>query len=274
MVESRKGIAFLGNPGSGKSTILNTILEDVKSSSGVSTAKGLTEQVLCFETENMLYFDTPGLNDFKKRKLVGEDIQELLERKKSLRLIFVIKTTSGRVNPEDTLTIKIILDCIKGVDLTNRFGILVNQVTESMMEALSDPKEDSILRECLTQYYKTKYIEYVPFDKDAYDANDVLLKPYSAAQIRKFIALLPETKPAGTVIERIKMDDYDQRLMELIQVIEDLQKGIKEQNMAIAQDKADYEKEKNKLQAQIDQRKNDSMFTLEKFEKWVKKVFY
>ena len=59
---------FIGNPGVGKSTILNGILMEARFKSGFSPGKGLTSVLQCEEKNGKIYVDTPGLADEKQQK--------------------------------------------------------------------------------------------------------------------------------------------------------------------------------------------------------------
>ena len=66
MKESLKIIA-VGNPGSGKSTILNSLAGEVLFKAGVNIGQGLTFKLDEAENKNGHFLDTPGLADEELR---------------------------------------------------------------------------------------------------------------------------------------------------------------------------------------------------------------
>ena len=96
------GIIAIGNPGAGKSTILNSLAEEVLFKvwiknlcfgfefflthmscifqSGYSVGSGLTFQLDIRENKNGKFFDTPGLADEEKRKQAGKAISTALKQ--------------------------------------------------------------------------------------------------------------------------------------------------------------------------------------------------
>ena len=60
---------FVGNPGVGKSSLLNAIIGDPVFEAGVSVGGGLTTYMEMKELKDgQFYGDTPGLDDIKRRR--------------------------------------------------------------------------------------------------------------------------------------------------------------------------------------------------------------
>lgn len=93
---------FVGNPGTGKSTLLNGLANEVIFESGISYVSGLT-QVLQIHSigEGKFIGDTPGLSDATMRKQAATEIEKALKQNGKYRLVFVVKLDSGRVRPDD-----------------------------------------------------------------------------------------------------------------------------------------------------------------------------
>ena len=56
-------ILLMGNPGKGKSTLLNGLIGKVTFKSGFAQFGGLTYELAKHEVDGVMYMDTPGLDD-------------------------------------------------------------------------------------------------------------------------------------------------------------------------------------------------------------------
>ena len=104
---------LIGNPGVGKSTLLNGLVGRAVFKSGVSFGKGLTQVLQLHESRpGRLYGDTPGLADTAMRQKAADEIGTALRQNGRCQLVFVGKEDSGRVRPQDAATIKLVLDAL------------------------------------------------------------------------------------------------------------------------------------------------------------------
>ena len=83
-------IIAVGNPGSGKSTILNYLAGEVLFQSGISFGKGLTYQLdEKVGSNGMLFCDTPGLADHQLREQAATAISKTLQDGGKSKVMFV-----------------------------------------------------------------------------------------------------------------------------------------------------------------------------------------
>lgn len=133
-------VVVAGNPGTGKSTILNTIVRSIRFPSGPSPdGDGVTRTMNSVEYNGTRYTDTPGLDDVGHRETASAEIQRALNLHDRIKLIFVITLESGRLRGNDISTIKTVLDSLKSnnVDTDGNYSIIVNKVSKKAMDRAS-----------------------------------------------------------------------------------------------------------------------------------------
>ena len=129
---------FIGNPGVGKSTLINCLTQKNLFKSGISIGAGLTTQLQQEKHDGVVYMDTPGLSDVELRKAAAEAITEALKQNGMYQIFFVVTLEAGRVRPVDLTTIKIVLENAK--DITN-YSIIVNKLTKPEYKKLLENEE-------------------------------------------------------------------------------------------------------------------------------------
>ncbi|KAG9073298.1 hypothetical protein KI688_001090 [Linnemannia hyalina] len=131
-------LAIVGNPGVGKSAILNALGGEFQS--GYSEGTGLTtviskKQVTLNNIRFQLY-DIPGINDCPPAG--GQDtivkhllmLQDALNEGDHFVIIFVIQPTIGRIKPGDYMVMKTVIDSLKEGP---QIGLILNQAEPSAM---------------------------------------------------------------------------------------------------------------------------------------------
>lgn len=105
-------VLFVGNPGTGKSTLLNSLVGRAVFKAGPSCGSSLTSTLQWYEHINYNYCDTLGLSDVSKMKQAAREIVEALKVGGLYKLVFVCTVESGRFRPGDVVTIQVVLDTI------------------------------------------------------------------------------------------------------------------------------------------------------------------
>ena len=238
-------VIFVGNPGVGKSTLLNGLLGEGVFKSGVSMGTGMTTHLQMARRDGVVYGDTPGLDDIASREKAGEEIAAALRQNGTYRLVFVVTLESGRVRPADVATLKIVLDAIH-VDMIGDeggegglfipYGIVVNKVTPRAMAKLEEEEQrDITMASMMVSGSNASHIFLNPFDVDLFDTDNVV-KDVSD-ELRTFIHSIPPVP-----IHPENVSDLD---------VADIDAVRESMETELAAVKNDYAARETKLQEQI-----------------------
>jgi len=131
----------VGNPGAGKSTLINGIvgepLFEARPSwdgSGVTSVFG---EVLV--PGKGVFMDTPGLADDVTKHNAAAAITAALKRGGFYRVVFVVRELNGRCLPSDKTTMQLIMEAAPTI---TDFGIIVNQVNPDWLDFMTRNPEN------------------------------------------------------------------------------------------------------------------------------------
>ena len=133
---------FIGNPGAGKSTLANCIAERVLFKSGISFGSGKTSKLDKEKHSGVMYLDTPGLADIKRRKVAASAITEALRQEGKYQIFFVVTLSAGRIREEDLTTMWLILLNAPDIEF---FSIIINKSSQMEHDCLQNDNEKSKL---------------------------------------------------------------------------------------------------------------------------------
>eukprot|EP00558_Chaetoceros_sp_UNC1202_P013099 CAMPEP_0197237920 /NCGR_PEP_ID=MMETSP1429-20130617/4604_1 /TAXON_ID=49237 /ORGANISM="Chaetoceros sp., Strain UNC1202" /LENGTH=297 /DNA_ID=CAMNT_0042697003 /DNA_START=89 /DNA_END=982 /DNA_ORIENTATION=- len=209
-----------GNPGVGKSTILNGLLGEARFKSGVVLDRvgGLTT-VLQRETDDNgnVLCDTPGLLTLEKREEAAAEILKALKCAPTgrFKLVFVIEDNYGRLRNEDVITIKIIIDALPhGV----AYGIIVNSIDPATFLQYKDKHNYEILLTKInhTCNNKTAHVHLNERDDKLAGQNDCI--PATSPALIEFLDRIPSANVEAEAIKDLDIAGYDEKKQEAMRI--------------------------------------------------------
>ncbi len=202
-------VVFAGNPGVGKSFILNSLIGQVNFKSGINIGEGMTQVLERYDAPDYVYFDTPGLDDIAMREQAALEISQALEGGCEMKLIFVVTLEAGRIKPADLTTIRVVLKAIEdvGVDASGRYSVIVNKCNSTLMKhfAMVRPREKVRSTFCMVKFLQN--IGFFPNIRAADDQGDYLLEDNS--QYAKFVKEAPTMCLPENAEVKVDTTNYD-----------------------------------------------------------------
>lgn len=242
----------VGNPGAGKSTILNSMLGFYQFKSGVSFGEGLTYEMDKFISGNQTFMDTPGLADIDMRKRAGEAIESALKQSGKYRIVFVVTLEGGRVTPMDAQTIATVLTACPSIG--DKYAIIINKVEPDAVEALKKPenlekvtaKLFHALGECSK---KTIWVHVNPHDGDLFGKNNVVKGVSDGLKV--FLDNMPRVDIPPEKVRKIDTEGYDKKAELLEKMINTLERDQAALRAQVEKDREDIRQQREELKQQL-----------------------
>lgn len=255
-------LIFMGNPGVGKSTLLNGLAKRPLFRSGTSFGKGLTSILQLEEVEPGNWLgDTPGLDDVSMRQKAAEEITKVLRRNGRFRLIFVVTEEAGRVRPSDVATMNHILEALPRDKVGSNYGIVVNKITQKKAAILAKSKEDrDLFFAAMSQgrEYATGRIHFY-FRKDELEDEENAVHKIDFG-FERFLDEMPRILIEEKEVKDIDASNYESQQKEL----ETAMLALKEDKFHLEETIAKMHKNQEELKGQIEEsaKRNESRCTI------------
>ncbi|KAJ3033100.1 hypothetical protein HDV00_006727 [Rhizophlyctis rosea] len=208
-------LPIFGNPGRGKSTILNTIAKMQLFESGSSVAGGLTTNIETVQLPaGMTLMDTPGLADIFTAANAAHAVEDGLKKNTVYKLLFTIKLVNGRVTPEDVLTMRTILAATVLQPFPMEYSILFTFVDHNTRKKLMDPTHFMKLWASVSDNdFSTNHMCFFPFIPELVGADNTL--PTAPPGLMHFIHEAPAVFIPKEAVGKIEYGDWQERLAAL-----------------------------------------------------------
>lgn len=120
-------VVLIGNQGSGKSTILNSIIGEKVAKAGLGQ-KGITQNFQKVRYGQLTFVDTPGLANVFSPDQTALEIEKSLKLNGYYSIIFVVNLRSGRIIEEDFETINRVMASIKSDN--KNYNVMINKISK------------------------------------------------------------------------------------------------------------------------------------------------
>jgi predicted GTPase len=207
----------IGNPGCGKSTLINCYVGEQLFTSGPSrNGSGVTYQLdeMCSK-DGRKFLDTPGLSDVQMRKAAAEAIDKALQVGGVFKILFMVLETEGRWRSDDLTTMKLVIDATRGQISKDKYAILVNKCDEEFLQDLeddSDLKKDTLatlFNSCEDRKMPTTcHILFAPMVSAMKRKHNMLMK--LDPSVEKFLDALPVLNINKDEVDEVRHQEFEE----------------------------------------------------------------
>ena len=131
-------VIFIGCPGVGKSTLINCLEQTVMFDSGTSYEKSREDQIQKKEHKGTIYVEVSIKNDAEWINAAAKRVQNLMEKRKSYQIFFVVKTKTRKIRKKDLNVMQSMLENAKSI---TSYNVIINKLSNRMHEEFCKKKD-------------------------------------------------------------------------------------------------------------------------------------
>jgi GTP-binding protein EngB required for normal cell division len=175
LTQSHVNYLFFGNPGSGKSTLVNNIVGKVVSKSGISVGRGLTVNPKRHIVDGIGYVDVPGISDIAHTGQQQMNIILHVLTNQIVNKIFFVSVFDSGFRDDDVDTIQFVLNIAKYLFKKDHipYGLILTKISPALFTRTKEI-ENYILERKLNKF-PPHSIYYFMRDDRLYDKSNVLI---------------------------------------------------------------------------------------------------
>lgn len=234
---------FAGNPGVGKSTLINSIMGKAVAKSGISFGQGLTNKTELYDYNTVKIIDTPGLEDINPnmRKKAALGIEESLKKNGNYRIFFIITPEAGRARAGDLTMINMVMDSIKIPEKEKKYNVIVNKASKGFF---NDSNSRSLFENSFLSNNKEEKISfyYLPRNTE-FDDQDNQVMPLDAP-FKKWLSTDSKDMPLDAKNISKIADNFTEQKMLYEQLLSEIKNKADEKEQ-------EYLKKINKIKEEI-----------------------
>ncbi|KAG0376218.1 hypothetical protein BGX24_008110 [Mortierella sp. AD032] len=206
----------MGNPGAGKSAILNVLGGDFFSGfSAIKGRPGTKTDIVDFRNRTVALIDTPGIMDSGTEGTISRNLQLLQDNLNGCGealLFFVIKPESGRISAGDYSVLKLLLT---NLTRTPRIGLFVTKVASDDMEQLDTAYRDGFVKMLHEAEVDTTHLEKNSWCVLQHHEKKVGFSDEEKERIRDYVSSFA---PAKVEVQELRLSLF-QRILEFFRKI-------------------------------------------------------
>ncbi|KAI9205209.1 uncharacterized protein BJ171DRAFT_617201 [Polychytrium aggregatum] len=178
-IQPKRAIVAFGNPGTGKSAVLNSMVGKTVFQSGVAyNGTSLTQHRQIHQHGDVLVIDTPGLQEAGENKYKKnlDEFSAAISTGLPTRLIGFVNTISGRVVESDLAAVLTVFSAVKKKfpKRANEDWIIINRVPAGKDHVL-EKVINIVMQACFNQNLGV-YIGFINHSAHGYDQDNVLFE--------------------------------------------------------------------------------------------------
>mmetsp|Transcript_11364 Transcript_11364/g.22294 ORF Transcript_11364/g.22294 Transcript_11364/m.22294 type:complete len:279 (-) Transcript_11364:165-1001(-) len=211
-------VILVGPAGCGKSTITNTLVGQIVSSSGPSfNGSGVTRHIVKHavshgQLRGHIIVDTPGYNDLKLHATAAAEIKKALNSSKIVKILVLATMEAGRTRPSEQAFINSLISALGG---KCNYCVLFNKTSPSSI--INSPAHQRVLSSFYAGLtHPPSSACFIPFDPQLAEKKNSQLQLSSKAKLESFISSLPtnEVTSVGEILSTAEAQNREKQRLE------------------------------------------------------------